>query len=177
MKEIEVKAKTDDLDRLANALSQLGCQFSKPIVQNDRIFIPKGTSVPALPGVSVLRIRQQDGKFLFTLKQAVSNQLDCVEKELGIDDPEVLVEIFLLLGFEESSQVKKVRQKCQYQGMEICLDKVEGLGSFIEVEKISDENAKDVQEELFRFLQTLGIQKEDQVFFGYDVLLSHQEKK
>ena len=177
MKEIEVKAKTDDLDRLAKALLQLGCEFSKPLVQNDRIFIPKGTSVPALPGVSVLRIRDQDGKFLFTLKQAVSNQLDCVEKELGIDDPNVLVEIFLLLGFEESSQVKKTRQKCRYGDMEICLYKVHGLGSFIEVEKISEENAKDVQEELFGFLQTLGIKKEDQVFFGYDVLLSNKTKK
>ena len=35
--------------------------------------------------------------------------------------------------------------KCKYKEYEICLDEVEELGSFIEVEKMSDEDGEKVQ--------------------------------
>jgi len=52
----------------------------------------------------------------------------------------------------------------------ICLDEVEGLGSFIEVEKTSAEDGEAIQEELFNFLESLGVKREDRVFKGYDTL-------
>ena len=66
--------------------------------------------------------------------------------------------------------------------MEIVLDKVEFLGEFMEVEKIvTSENPKDrtkTQAELFAFLETLGISKEDRVIDGkYDIMLYEIHKK
>ena len=174
MKEIEVKAQLKNRNQLIERLASFGCALSSPITQKDRIFIPAGSVFPPVePGVNVLRIREQDGAYIFTLKLPMKNQLDCIERESGIDNPDEMVEIFKLLGFQEVSHVRKIRQKTKYQNLEICLDSVEELGDFVEVEKMTDasEDAERVQSELFEFLETLGIEKEDQIFDGYDVLM------
>lgn len=46
--------------------------------------------------------------------------------------------------------------------MTLCLDEVEGLGAFIEIEKMTSENdVLAVQEELYLFLENIGITKKD----------------
>lgn len=174
MREMEVKARLHNRDSLIDRLISLGCSFSQPTVQHDRIFLPIGSEIPVDPGVNVLRIREQDGRCIFTLKQPMKNQLDCIERELEIDSSCEMIEICKLLGFYESSQVKKQRQKIKYNDLQICLDNVEGLGDFIEVEKITsdDEDSDIIQNELFNFLESLGVGKRDRVFDGYDVLLA-----
>jgi adenylate cyclase, class 2 len=172
MKEIEVKAKIMDKKVLVQKLAALGCRLSEPSRQKDRIFVPNGLTVPVPNGTSVLRIREQDGKQIFTFKRPLTNQLDCIERELGIDGAEALAEIFGLLGFYESSRVSKQRQKGKYKDLEICVDTVEELGNYIEVEKLSeDADSEKVQRELFEFLKTLGVREEDRVHDGYDVLM------
>lgn len=172
MHEIEVKARIVNKDRVIEQLVILGCVLSDPIIQKDRIFVPAGLEIPVDPGVNVLRIREQNGKYLLTLKQAVTNQLDCIEKETHVDNPQGVIDMFGLLGFHEMTAVEKTRQKCKYDGLEICLDSVIGLGDFIEVEKMAEGgDAEAIQKELFSFLESLGVDPKDQVFDGYDVLM------
>jgi adenylate cyclase, class 2 len=184
MNEIEVKARVKDLELLRKKLESMGCTFSPEIRQIDRIYIQKGRSIPSETGDNVLRIREQavrgseepsgsrrDGKFLFTLKQTRSNQLDCIEEEMPIDNPDQMIRVITLLGFEESVSVKKTRRKAKYKDYTICLDEVEGAGAYIEVEKMSDEDGPKVQEELFTFLETLEISRDEQETDGYDVIL------
>lgn len=177
MKEIEVKAKVTDKQSVQQKLEDLGCQFTSLISQKDRIFIPTGMALPVESGVNVLRIREQDGKFIFTLKQAITNQLDCLEKESEVSNPQAMIDSFELLGFYEASTVHKQRMKCKYNGLEICLDTVEKLGDYIEVEKLAEEaDSQVVQDELFRFLKTLGVEEQDRVHDGYDVLIAKLNK-
>lgn len=173
-KEIEVKAKVANLDTVAQKLLELGCILSEPLTQNDAIFVDGnyGSFDQFQPYKNLLRIRESNGKFLFTLKQPKSNQLDCIERETEILNPQEMKEALLLMGYHEVVQVHKVRTKTNYGDWEVCLDKVEGLGSFIEVEKIcEDGDAEKVQNELFTFLQTLGIKPEDRIYEGYDTLV------
>jgi adenylate cyclase class IV len=54
---------------------------------------------------------------------------------------------------------------------------VENLGSFIEMEKLSEEgDSEKIQEELFIFFESLGIQKPDREIFGYDILMLQKEE-
>ena len=177
MKEIEVKARVKDFSGLLQKLEALGCTFSPVTEQTDRIFISEHGSIPAKRGENVLRIREQSGKFIFTLKQPQTNQLDCIEEEIEISDPEALIRIMKILKFRESVSVKKKRRTTKYRDYTICLDEVEGLGSFIEVEKFSDEDAATIQKELFQFLETLGVTKADQETNGYDVILYQKGKR
>ena len=106
------------------------------------------------------------------MKQPQSNELDTLERETEIADPKELKEVLFLMGYRSVVEIHKVRRKAKYKDYEICLDEVKGLGSFVEVEKITDEaNAEEVQEELFQFLETWGIQRENRIMNGYDTLI------
>ena len=170
--EIEVKAKVKDFEIIKNKLKEIGCVLSMPIIQDDYIYNKKGLNLyKDNAGFPVLRIREQNGKIIFTLKKNRSNELDCIEKELEVSNKDILKDIFELLDYESTVEVHKKRIKTNYKDYEICLDEVDGLGSYIEVEKMSDEDGEKVQNELFEFLQTLGVSKEDRVFNGYDTLI------
>jgi adenylate cyclase class 2 len=177
MQEIEVKAQVKNAEYLIEKLHSLGCTFSQSIEQRDRIFIPIGETAPIPAGINALRVREEGGVSFFTLKQPMSNGLDKLEKEVVVSDAQEMADICILLGYYEASHVYKKRQKCIYQDIEICLDEVEELGTFIEVEKkvVGKTDGQKIQEELFVFLQTLGITKEDRVFEGYDILIDRKK--
>ena len=170
--EIEVKAKINNLDNILLKLKELGCILSSPIIQDDYIYSKREIDIyKNYDGSPILRVRVQKDKILFTLKKNRSNELDCIEKELEISDRGTMEDIFELLDYEKSVEVHKKRIKTNYKDYEICIDEVNDLGSYIEVEKMSEEDGETVQGELFDFLQTLGVSKEDRVFQGYDTLI------
>ena len=75
-----------------------------------------------------------------------------------------------LLNWSPMVEVKKVRRKGKLGEYEICLDQVEQLGTFIELEKMTsdDANPEDVREELFKELESLGLSRQDEETRGYD---------
>jgi predicted adenylyl cyclase CyaB len=184
MYEVEVKAKLRNRQTVIKKLKSFGCRFSEELHQVDHVFIPEGIIFPpkAGSGVGVLRVRKQNQKYFFTLKISQSSRQDSIEREMEIKDGEMMVEIIKLMKYYEAPTVDKKRIKTKYKGMEIVLDKVKHLGEFIEAEKIvkhkDHEARKKVQEELFDFLETLGITKEDRVIDGkYDIMLWEKMNK
>src|SRR3989344_924740 len=178
MKEVEVKAKIKNLEEVKEKLQKLGCVFSKPLIQKDKIYLHKNTMFQNVTkGKVILRIRDSNGIFIITLKKQLENELDNIEREVIVNDPIEAEEILKEMDYKEVIIVFKKRVKCKYKDLEICLDNVEGLGEFIEVEKLTkDEESLKIQKELFEFLESLGIEKKDQVFKGYDTLLYEQQK-
>ena len=67
-------------------------------------------------------------------------------------------------------EVKKIRRKAKFGGYEICLDEVERLGAFVELEKLTDDgaDAAKVTEELLKTLEGFGLSREDRETRGYD---------
>lgn len=179
MKEIEVKARMREPEAVLNKLNGLGCKFSEPIKQDDIIFLSRDiTEFPEdKRGINFLRIRDQDKKIIFTLKQPVTNELDCIEREVVVSDARQMKEILDYLGYQEVVRISKVRKKCRYKEYEVCLDDVKELGEFIEVEKISREDGEEVQKEIVNFLLGLGVKEEDVIVKGYDTLMYNKKKK
>ena len=177
-KEIEVKAKIQNCDALIAKLVALGCVFSEPIMQEDQVFVHKNDPFPVKLGMNVLRIRKNNGKVIFTFKRPLSNGLDKLEHEVTVSDAGELENILTALDFREVSLVKKVRRKTRCQDYEICVDAVDQLGSFIEMEKIAeDADSGKIQDEMFALLLSFGVNKEDRVMVGYDVLMHEYEQK
>lgn len=171
MKEVEVKARISDCAKIIAQLEALDCVFSEPLVQKDIIFLPKGRDFSNIvSGDSVLRIRNSNDKLIMTLKRQLSNELDNLEHEIVIDDAKQGAEIIQNMGYRRALQVEKTRRKTKYEGMTICIDSVEGLGDFIEVEKLTTDDSEKTQDELFTFLQTLGLT--ERVFEGYDTMIA-----
>ncbi len=79
-------------------------------------------------------------------------------------------EILCILGWKPILEVKKIRRKGKLGEYEICLDQVEKLGNFVELEKLADNEAdpEQIKEELFKELETLGLSRDDEETKGYD---------
>ncbi|MES2215814.1 MAG: class IV adenylate cyclase [Patescibacteria group bacterium] len=174
MKEIEVKAKLRDRKTVVNKLQILGCVLEKPLTQKDVIYVRNAGSLADFNNnTEYLRIRiKSNGKILFTVKKNAGNGLAKLEQETEIVSAGEMEKALLLMGYKEGVRVNKVRVTTTYNGCEICIDEVEGLGSFIEMEEMSnDVDVEKIQEELFEFFKTLGVEEKDRVHVGYDVLM------
>lgn len=173
LKEVEVKAKVESFEEIQSKLSDLGCIFSEPQTQKDRIYLDNSIEFPdKTVGTLYLRIRNSNGKHIFTLKKQLATEAENLEKELVIDDPEKCNDILKLMGYHEVLNISKTRIKCKHNNMKICLDQVDRLGAFVEVEKITTEDdTEKVKKELFEFLKTLGIKEKDQIFKGYATMI------
>lgn len=175
-KEIEVKARLRSFSQTKATLEKLGCVFSPEIIQKDTNYINKESTFPKItPGCQALRIREEGDRIILTFKESVNNELDKIEREVEISDKKQMEDIVRFIGFLPSVTFTKKRIKTTYKGMEVCLDSVENLGDFIEIEKLTDEdNGQKVQEELMQILEELGISRGDRVFKGYDTLLASE---
>jgi adenylate cyclase class 2 len=174
MREIEVKARISDQKALLAALKKLGCRFSKSVHQHDFVYVKKVGPIKIYnSNEAFLRIRIKDNKkILFTYKKKGVNDLDSIEHELEIDSKDEMEQALLHMGHKKALEIKKRRMTASHKGLEICIDEVEDLGSFIEVEKLTEEdvNSTAVQEELFSFLESIGVDRKDRVMHGYDIL-------
>lgn len=174
MKEIEVKAYLKNKAHVLEKLTDLGCMLSEPVRQIDTVYtrIPAKTVEEYLKNDHFVRIREKsDGRFVFTVKKPLSRDvLTKAEHETEIKNAKELEQALFLMGYQIANKVIKVRHTAHIKDFEICIDEVEGMGSFIEVEKMSDDDADIVRKDLSVFLSSLGIPLHDEVKKGYDIL-------
>jgi len=180
MREIEIKIRTDKLEEVRYKLEQMGCEFSGPIVQEDAIYALASNAgqewESSKEGSTVMRIRRQNDSAEFNLKKQQSGgELDNLEYETKVSNPDAVHAILAELGYKPQVEVKKIRIKCKFKDYEICLDKVDRLGSFVEIEKLVEESTEpdEVQKELIEVLESLGLSKDDMETRGYDTQVYH----
>lgn len=181
MREIEIKLRVKDRSALEKELTARGCALSLPIHQRDTVYSRGGDTSAwekMKEGHVVLRIRRDDRGASFTLKQQRSHELDNAEYETRIEDPEALHQSLLILGFAPEIEVKKVRRTGKLDDDEICLDQVEELGNFVELERLTNENVDPVRvaEELYQKLESFGLSRRDEEKRGYDTQLYQLHK-
>ena len=84
-----------------------------------------------------------------------------------------MIAIIKELGFVEFSDLSKTRQTGKLDDIEVCIDSVESLGDFMELERLADENADPavITDDLWRIMAELGVSRQDEVTDGYDILM------
>lgn len=108
----------------------------------------------------------------------MSNDLDAIEHEVEVSSKKEMEEAIFLMGYKEALRVNKTRAITHYDNCEICIDVVENLGIFIEMEKLTEDgDSEKIQDELFKFFESIGIAREDRVTSGYDVLTLQKSHK
>lgn len=177
MREIEVKAKLKDKKSFLEAAKNLGIHFSDIIIQEDKTY---ETELPySNPNWNIFRLRKQDDKVILTMKhKASSRSRDNYEYETEVENEADTIKILERLGYTFGIGINKKRRTAKYNGFELCLDEIEQLGSFVEVEKLTDDDVDvdEIQSELWSLLSKLGIEDKHQVHKGYDTLM-HELKK
>ena len=109
MREIEVKLKVNNLNFLEKELSKAGCEFSEPIFQHDAIYSSRNINDEfdkSKEGDVIIRIRKQNGKAELNLKKQKSFEMDNLEYETEIENPDSVHQMLLILGWKPVIEVK-----------------------------------------------------------------------
>ena len=167
MIEIEVKARADH-ERIKDLLIDLGARAIGVEHHFDTYYNAPHRDFSITD--EALRIRIVNDRAVLTYK---GKKLDVVSKTREEFETEVdaviMRNILLSLGFVESGVVKKTRALFEMEELTICLDSVDELGDFIEVETMA-QSELDVDEHrarVFRFMEKLGIGQEDSIRVSY----------
>ena len=170
MIEIEAKFKlASDITR-DNLIAMLKSQFIAPISskhQIDTVFLlPEQVDAPIVPGSKIMRVRDVldsgTGKLqqsLMTLKVEGQVKLASEEYEFTVGDGNVARQTLTALGWQEVVTVDKLRTESKTNDYTICIDEVAGLGLFIELEVLieDDTNTDNIQQQMYGFLKSLNI--------------------
>ncbi|MBO4164088.1 CYTH domain-containing protein [Micromonospora sp. MMS20-R2-23] len=161
LREIEVKYRVTDPPALTRALTARGAVFSEPARQDDQAYAVNGwTYGQSKVGAAFARLRTENGRHTFCVKKPLENELACAEHETEVVEREAMHAAILAMGFYPTTRIVKTRRTARIEDMLLCLDEVDGLGSFFEIEVLVDgaRSAVEVQRELDRFAHTLGVE-------------------
>ena len=169
---IEVESKFKVLGDITQSdlLAILKDQFITSISskhQIDTVFLlPEQVDAPIVPGSKIMRVRDvlnpETGELqrsLMTLKVEGQAKLVSDEYEFAVDDGNAARQMLTALGWQEVVTVDKVRLESKTEDYTICIDEVAGLGLFIELEVLAedDANANNIQQQMYSFLKNLDI--------------------
>ena len=184
--EIEIKVKVDNLEKIREKISKIG-KLVKAIKQIDDYYIPchRDFFANKPQPIEHLRIRTNPDKSVFEYTRTINIRADgdydhAEEYETEIFNVEELKKILEFLDFKKVVTVEKNREYWICGGIEIALDEVKGLGSFVEAEARGDfKNDEKSKKACIDFLENLGIKdvENTQIKKGYPQLflenLSH----
>ena len=173
MIEIEAKFKLSTDVTRNKLIAVLESQFVAPISikhQIDTVFLlPEQVDAPIIPGSKIMRVRDildlETGELrqsLITLKVEGQTKLASSEYEFTVDDGNIARQMLVALGWREVVTVDKVRLESKTEDYTICIDDVAGLGLFIELEILAEDDVDvdTLQKQMRSFLKSLNIDGE-----------------
>jgi adenylate cyclase class 2 len=156
MLEIEIKSKIENAEEFKKILASLGAVEQEKIHESDQYF--NHPCRDFAQSDEALRVRLTKDRALITYKgpKIDSRSKSRFEAETGISDPALMQAILHNLGFREVLRVEKERAVYALRGIIICVDLVEHLGAYVELEKIGDDR-ETIENELFALASELGL--------------------
>lgn len=176
MIEVEIKIPVGDLEEVREGLQRKGFVHERSLIEKDTYF--DGGINGIRKSGEALRVRQiihcDTGEIIseinFKGKKMDSVSMSRPEYETTVGDGEIAGKIFEAAGFfPVKPMVVKKREMLVFGEMRACLDEVEGLGTFLELEIMAeDESSKAVAlEKIERILKALGHGMEETTRVSY----------
>lgn len=154
-REIEIKLKLEDPDRLRAVLRDHGATYRGRDFEINRIFdFPDGR---LRQGGNALRVRvtrplinagKSTGTLTFKGPRDAAALKSREEIEMSVDDPTTLVIILARLGLVQRVRYEKRRETWSLRNCEIVLDELPQLGWYVEIEGPNSESVLAVRDEL-----------------------------
>lgn len=183
MIEVEIKIKIKNRQDLAGRLEELGFQQGDRIREEDIYF--NSAFYDLREKDMALRIRKSVNlttgadKSWMTYKGPKLDTISMTRKELEMEigDGQVGEEILASIGYDQSYHVKKRRKYFHKGDITACLDQVYGLGNFLELEILVEEESDREKslDRLIDILEQIGYQKEDVIQTSYLSMLQQVE--
>lgn len=167
MIEVEVKVRADH-SKVRSILQKLGASKIGVEEQSDVYFAAPYRNFAKTD--EALRIRSLGEQSVLTYKGPKLDKVSKTREELETPvDGAITAKIFHALGFMEAGAVRKKREVFSAGEITICLDAVESLGEFLEVEIVA-EDEKDLEisrTKLFELLKQFGLSENDSIRTSY----------
>jgi len=176
MIEIEVKVRADH-SKARSILMKIGAVELGVEVQSDVYFAAPYRDFAKTD--EALRIRSLDGQAVLTYKGPKLDGISKTRKEFETPvDEAPTIEILHALGFSEAGVVRKKREVFKAGEITVCLDAVEGLGEFLEVEIVAEnENELETSRtKLFELLKEFGAGEKDSIRTSYLEMVLEKNK-
>ncbi len=156
--EIEIKAYCDDHDAVIEKALILGARRGKTSRERDLYLNHPARDFRTTD--EALRLRQVNETVILTYKGPKVGTMSKTrrEEEVAVESFEKTLTILKLLGFIPSGTVEKEREIYTLGGIEICIDRVMGLGNFVELE-LKGTDRERVEKELFFLAGELGLDR------------------
>lgn len=167
--EIEIRAKIKNIKNIEQCIVGLGAKLVKQKRQIDKYF-GEINLFKKLGYSFLMRVRNEGDKKFLTYKGAKLKKDGVWEEyEFKIDN-EITAEAMLkAMGLEKIIEVKKNRIEYKLNDLTICLDNIEGLGHFIEIESQDDNDIN--KDKLKNFIDKLDIKENQIIHKGYVTML------
>jgi adenylate cyclase class 2 len=171
---LEVEVKYRVTGDVAAVLVAQGIVLSDPVGQEDQAYAPGSWRFgDDKQGVPFARLRTQHGRHLFTVKRPAGDAMACVEHETQVSDREQMHLALLAMGFWPTVRIVKTRRSGRRGDITVCLDQVDGLGQFLEMETMAavGEDWAAVQTRLDTVARSLGVSITERIVDTYDALV------
>ncbi|MDG4761349.1 CYTH domain-containing protein [Micromonospora sp. WMMD710] len=158
--EVEAKYRVNDLQKLITELARRQVVLTEPSLQDDQAYAPADWSYGmSKVGVPFARLRTQKGRHVFTVKKPIDNEMACLEHECVILDRHAMHAALVAMGWVPTVRIVKQRRTGDWDGATVCVDVVDGLGAFVEVERVvsSQHSGEQVQHGLDSMVRSLGV--------------------
>lgn len=169
MLEIELKVQVDTLGLIREQLNKRNAQFSGRIHEHDIYYNAPhrdfGTTDEAM------RVRYTNEHAVITYKGAKRAKYGLKAREelnTAVESGEVFEQILVRLGFVKTAEVNKWRENYRLGTAAISLDSVDELGTFVEIEVMTDLDGPDATEQITTLAKEMGI-------VGLPILASYLE--
>ncbi len=182
MIEVEIKLSITDSNEIEENLRALGFEKSKLLKEKDIYFDNRERQITNTDGA--LRVRSCENELTheknsyLTYKGPKLDSISMTRKELEVEisSPENVKEILEELGYVLTFPVVKCRQYFFRDKITACVDQVEGLGSFLELEIVveSELEKPEALEQLLGLVEKLGYCRKNLVRSSYLSMLQYK---
>lgn len=165
MLEIEIKAPLDDRPAFEAALRGRGFTKARTVRERDTYY--NGIDRSFKDTDEALRLRRTESggashaAITYKGPKIDARSATRTEYETGVEDGGTMHALLMALGYTPVLEVRKTRDYYTLSGITACVDEVDGLGHFAELETLSeDESGKDAAvEQLLSTLEALGVSR------------------
>ncbi len=158
MLEIEIKAYCDDLKDIAGKIISLGGRKIEDRVETDAYFNHPSRDFRDTDEALRIRMAGRDSVLTYKGPRIGAKSKTRFEEEVRIDSAESMKLILQKLGFVYVDEIVKKRALYVFEDIEICLDIVQGVGNFVELEKKDTERGP-AEKRLFELAERLGLDR------------------
>jgi len=174
MYEVELKLRADH-DRVRERLVDHGADQVDAVTQEDTYYNAPDRDFAATD--EALRVRREtddDTRVVLTYKGPLVDSASKTREEAQtqVDDGTALDAILAGLGYKPTATVRKEREYYALEDCTVTLDRVTGLGEFVEVEReVPEADIDAARRDAIAVLESLGLDPDDQIRTSYLELL------